>query len=81
MMMILHLILHSAVHTYDFHIFKTSSSSFYGFITNQFNDLLPVGLLAYADHDRYCRGDQTTVALLKPLKSVHSTTFLEKLLT
>ena len=31
---------------YDFHIFKTSSSSFHGFITNQFNDLLPVGLLA-----------------------------------
>ena len=25
-------------------------------LTNQFNDLLPVGLLAYADHDRYCRG-------------------------
>ena len=31
---------------YDFHIFITSSSSFHGFITNQFNDLLPVGLLA-----------------------------------
>ena len=45
-MIILHLILHSAVHIYDFHIFKTSSSSFHGFITNQFNDLLPVGLLA-----------------------------------
>ena len=25
----------------------SSSSSFHGFITNQFNDLLPVGLLAY----------------------------------
>ena len=29
-MIILHLILHSAVHTYDFHIFITSSSSFHG---------------------------------------------------
>ena len=45
-MIILDLILHSAVHIYDFHIFITSSSSFHGFITNQFNDLLPVGLLA-----------------------------------
>ena len=41
-----HIILHSAVHIYDFHIFITSSSSFHGFITNQFNDLLRVGLLA-----------------------------------
>ena len=49
MMIILHLILHSAVHKYDFHIFVTSSSSFHGFITNQFNDLLPVGLLGYTD--------------------------------
>ena len=49
MMIILHLILHSAVHIYDFHIFITSSSSFHRFITNQFNDLLPVGLLAYTD--------------------------------
>ena len=31
---------------YDFHIFITSSSSFHGFNTNQFNNLLPVGLLA-----------------------------------
>ena len=44
-MIILHLILHSAVHRYDFHIFKTSSSSFHGFITNQFNDLPLVGKL------------------------------------
>ena len=44
-MIILHLILHSAVHIYDFHIFKTSSSSFHGFITNQFNDLLLDGKL------------------------------------
>ena len=29
-----------------FHILMTTSSSFHGFITNQFNDLLPVGLLA-----------------------------------
>ena len=49
MMIILHLILHSAVHIYDFHIFITSSSSFHGFITNQFNNLLPVGLLADTD--------------------------------
>ena len=40
------IILQPAVHIYDFHIFKTSLSSFHGFITNQFNDLLPVGLLA-----------------------------------
>ena len=46
-MIILHLILHSAVHIYDFHIFITSSSSFHGFITNQFNYLLPVGSLAW----------------------------------
>ena len=31
---------------YDFHIFIISSSSFHGFITNKFDDLLPVGLLA-----------------------------------
>ena len=43
---ILRLILHSEVHIYDFHLFITSSSFFYGFITNQFNDPLPVGLLA-----------------------------------
>ena len=45
-MIILHLILHSPVHMYDFHIFITSSSSFHAFIMNQFNNLLPVGLLA-----------------------------------
>ena len=45
-MIILHLILHSSVHIHDLHIFMTSSSSFHGFITNQFNDQLPVGLLA-----------------------------------
>ena len=44
-MIFLQLILHSAVYIYDFHIFIISSSSFHGFITNQFNDLLPVGLL------------------------------------
>ena len=42
-MIFLQIILHSAVH---FHIFIISSSSFHGFLTNQFNDLLPVGLLA-----------------------------------
>ena len=41
-----HIILHPAVLIYDFHIFVTSSLSFHGFITNQFNDLLPVGLSA-----------------------------------
>ena len=45
-MIYFHIILHPAVHIYDFHIFITSSSSFHEFITNQFNDLLPVGLLA-----------------------------------
>ena len=30
-------------HIYDFHIFKTSSSSFHRFITNKFNNLLIVG--------------------------------------
>ena len=30
----------------DFHIFITLSSSLHGLITNQFKDLLPVGLLA-----------------------------------
>ena len=45
-MIFFHIILHPAVLIYDFHIFITSSSSFHGFITNQFNDLLPVGLLA-----------------------------------
>ena len=45
-MIYFHIILHPAVHIYNFHIFVTSSSSFHGFITNQFNDLLPVGLLA-----------------------------------
>ena len=43
---ILNIILHPAVLIYDFHIFITSSSSFHRSITNQFNDLLRVGLLA-----------------------------------
>ena len=34
-----------AVLIYDFHIFIASSLSFHVFITNQLNDLLPVGLL------------------------------------
>ena len=45
-MIILHLIIHSAVHIYDFHILITSSSFFHCYITNQLNDQLPVGLLA-----------------------------------
>ena len=44
-MIYFHIILHAALHIYEFHIFITSSSSFHGYITNQFNDLLPVGLL------------------------------------
>ena len=40
-----HTILHPEVLIYDFHIFLTSSSSFYRFITKVFNDLLPAGLL------------------------------------
>ena len=39
-------ILHPTVHTYDFHVFMTLWSSFHGFIMNQFNNLLAVGLLA-----------------------------------
>ena len=39
-------ILHPTVHAYDFHIFMTLWSSFHGFIMNQFNNLLAVGLLA-----------------------------------
>ena len=38
--------LSSTVIIYDLHRFMTSSSSVHRFITNQFNDLLPVGLLA-----------------------------------
>ena len=45
-MIFLHIILHSAVYKYDFHIFIILSSSFNRFITNQFNDLLPVVSLA-----------------------------------
>ena len=44
-MIFFYIILHHAVLIYDFHIFITSSSSFYRFITNQFNGLLPAGLL------------------------------------
>ena len=57
-MIFFQIILHPAVLIYDFHIFITSLSSFHGFNTNQFNDLLPVGLLAQlvkALH-RYRRG-------------------------
>ena len=42
-MIFLQIILHSAVNVYDFDIFITSSS-FHGFITNQFNNLLLAGL-------------------------------------
>ena len=36
----------SAVQIYDFHIFKAVYSPLHGFIWNQHNDQLPVGLLA-----------------------------------
>ena len=36
----------SAVHIYDFYIFKVIYLSLHGFIWNQHNDQLPVGLLA-----------------------------------
>ena len=54
-MIFLQIILHSTVYIYDFHIVIISSSSFHGFITNQFNDLLPVGSYGRALH-RYRRG-------------------------
>ena len=58
-MIFFHIILHPVVLIYDFHIFITLSSSFHGFITNQFNDLQPVGLLAQLVEcmlHQYCRG-------------------------
>ena len=45
-MIFFRIILYPAIIIYDFHIFMTSSSSLHRFITNQFNDLLLVGLLA-----------------------------------
>ena len=57
MMIILHVILHSAFHVNIIFIYSyLHHHPFTGFITNQFNDLLPVGLLAYTDHHRYRRG-------------------------
>ena len=58
-MIIFHIIIHPTVHIYDFYLFITSSSSFHGFIRNQFNHMLAVGLLTHlvvrALH-RYRRG-------------------------
>ena len=45
-MIFFRIILYPAIIIYGFHRFMTSSSSVHRFITNQFNDLLPVGLLA-----------------------------------
>ena len=45
---------HISNHIYDFHIFVTPLSSFHRFITNQFNDLLPVGLLAQLEERCTC---------------------------
>ena len=36
----------SAVHSYDFHIFTVSYSSLHGFVWDQHNEQLPVGLSA-----------------------------------
>ena len=58
-MVFFRIVLHPAVLINDFHVFITPSSYFRGFNTNQFNDLLPVGLLAQlvrALH-RYHRGE------------------------
>ena len=44
-------ILFSYIHDHNFIIILSRV-----FLTNQFNDLLPVGLLAYTDHHRYRRG-------------------------
>ena len=49
-----HIILYPTVLAFDVHIFLTSSSSFLRFNTNQFNDLLPVGLLPQSI--KYCTG-------------------------
>ena len=54
----LHFFLHSAVQIYEFHIWHNFIFIFPRYITNQFNDQLPVGLLAQlvrALH-RYRRG-------------------------
>ena len=40
-----HIILYPTVLAFDVHVFLTSSSSFLGFNMNQFNELLPGGLL------------------------------------
>ena len=61
-----HIILHPTVLIYDFHIFLTSSSSFHGFITNQFNNLLPVGLLAQSVE---CRNSITEVKSSNPVQA------------
>ena len=54
-MIYFYIFLHPAVQIYDFHIFTTSSPSFHGFITNQLNDLLLVGLVALRLSFRNCK--------------------------
>ena len=44
----------TAVHIYDFHIFAVIDLSLHGFIKNQHNDQLPVGLLTQLED--YCTG-------------------------
>ena len=56
--------LHPAVHVYDFQIFKTSSSSFHGSITNQFNDLLPVGFYRALHRYRRSQGFESCASLI-----------------
>ena len=67
--MIFYIILHPAVLIYDFLIFITSSSSFHGFNTNQFNDLLWVGLLAQLSKVRILYKPEFFQAFFSQLKS------------
>ena len=52
-MIILHLILHSAVHIYDFHIFKTSSSSFQGVYNEPIQRPAPSWFVSLIDRALY----------------------------
>ena len=70
-MIYFHIILHPTVHIYDFHIFITTSSSFHGFITNKFNNLFPVGLLAQYNLVEHCTG----IAEVKGFESCTSLNF------
>ena len=73
-MIFFHIILHHEVLIYDFHIFITSSSSFYRFITNLFNGLLPAGLLVQLVERCTC------IAEVKGLNPVQARNFFSRLL-